>query len=268
MRKKSLFVFVSISILVGCIFYPKNGHFCETAPSQLSCPGHTGDMTGTTHVHDFLYIAAAEAFSMSTQPQDRRTNLTWEASSGGLDDSARELLRNTYFNLKAVFEFGIGESTRIATAVGIDRYSGVDSDVLYIKESRERAGMHYKFYLADIGQVETWGFPEQELPKQVMQYQFAPLLSELEGFDAYFVDGRWRVACACVSFLRASKYEKREAVVLFHDYERKEYHAIESISSVTGISKGGRKLAILQRRSDVSDEVIFALWRRHAFKTT
>jgi len=263
LTKTRLHVFLNFCFFLTGAFLSRlsTGH---RGQRELLAYQQARNSTSEKYAENYLDIAAAESFWMSTQNQRGQVSLTWEATSGGLDESARELLRHTYYNATAVFEFGIGESTRVATAAGLARYSGVDSDVFYIQDSRERADEHFKFYLADIGVVQAWGQPEAQLPKQVMQYQFSALLSELKAFDVYFVDGRWRVACACISFLHASKHGKQDALVLFHDYERHEYHVLETIARVVEVSVGKRRLAKLLRKSTVSDKQIFSLWKEHA----
>ena len=97
-----------------------------------------------------------------------------------------------------------------------------------------------------------------------MQYQLAPLLSELDSFDVYLVDGRYRVACVCVAFLHASKYQenKSSVSVLLHDYrERPIYHAVEEFASVIETTPNG-KLVRLQRKFNSTDEDIFNVWKR------
>ena len=44
-----------------------------------------------------------------------------------LDDSDRDLLVKTYRVVESVFEFGLGESTRLSAAANVIRYTGVDS---------------------------------------------------------------------------------------------------------------------------------------------
>jgi len=44
------------------------------------------------------------------------------------------------------------------------------------------------------------------LKKNLYNYQIVPLALEKKPFEVYIIDGRYRVACACVSFLHAMKY--------------------------------------------------------------
>ena len=195
-----------------------------------------------------------------TLAKENGTAPRWERGNGGLDDGDRLLLLKLYSEANSVFEFGLGESTRIAAVVGTPRYSGVDSSASYVSSSREQAPQWFKFYFADVGRIKAWGVPVDVLPKQAMQSQIAALYSELAAFDIYFVDGRYRVGCVCSSFLHASKYNKVDVAVLVHDYSnRPEYHVIESFAEIVDRSPSG-KLVRLSRRSNASDIDIYDVW--------
>ena len=211
--------------------------------------------------HAFDYIAESAFDRSQLQPhRERETNYTWERGNGGLDDSDRDLLANLYGSVESVFEYGLGESTRLAAAAKLVRYSGVDSDAQYVANSRNSAPSHFKFYFADIGPTREWGNPKELLRKQSIQYQIAPLLSELRPFDVYFVDGRFRVACVCASILHASKFGGFESVVLMHDYKaRPQYHVVETIADVIERSQSG-KTVLLRRSKNISDERIISVW--------
>ena len=78
----------------------------------------------------------------------------------------------------------------IAASFKVPRYSGIDSDSNYVSDSRnyvqEHFGLeHFRFYFADIGITKVWGYPRKSLQKNIYDYQFAPLASELEAFDVY-----------------------------------------------------------------------------------
>lgn len=211
---------------------------------------------------DMLSEAAFEQSNHLKQGKrlKRSRQYTWVKGNGGLDESDRELLSKIYSQAEAVFEFGLGESTRLAAAANVLRYTGVDSDALYVANSRDSAPNYFKFLFADIGETRIWGNPTRFLHKQAMQYQIAPLLTELAPFDVYFVDGRYRVACVCVSFLHASKFGRLDSLVLMHDYkERKLYHAVEQIADIVERSRHG-KLVVLRRSKSTTDEQIEAIW--------
>lgn len=189
-------------------------------------------------------------------------NCTWDKTSGGLSQHDREFLSSIYSEARAVFEYGLGESTRIATATGVQVYAGVDSDANFVASERKRSPDHFHFYFADIGETAGWGVPTKKLRKQVMQYQLAPLMAELQAFDVYFVDGRYRIACVCVSLLHAHKHGKANALVLMHDYKtRKLYHEVELIADIVRSSTSSNLVA-LRRRANVSNNDIEHMWSR------
>jgi len=175
----------------------------------------------------------------------------WVRGKGGLDDADRQTIGDLYFNASSVFEFGLGESTLIAAAVNVPRYAGVDSDAVWVSKARETAiasGMHhFRFYFGDIGETKSWGFPAiSDLAKNEYDYQLAALMSEPRAFDVYLVDGRYRVACACLSFLHAIKHgsdgDLSKVRVGIHDNDR---------NHIQGMNNMGRHYEVLQEVADV-----------------
>lgn len=149
---------------------------------------------------------------------------------------------------------------RLAAAVNVIRYTGVDSDAAYVSQSRDTSPSHYKFVFADIGQTRAWGHPKEKLRKQSMQYQIAPLLGELKPFDVYFIDGRFRVACVCSALLHASKFGRHDSTVFLHDYgPRPQYHVVEEFADIIETSRSGN-LVKLRRSRNASDELIVSTW--------
>mmetsp|Transcript_6464 Transcript_6464/g.26183 ORF Transcript_6464/g.26183 Transcript_6464/m.26183 type:complete len:275 (+) Transcript_6464:218-1042(+) len=196
---------------------------------------------------------------------DGDRNVTWERGSGGLDDADRSLMLKLYSSTRSVFEWGLGESTRIASALNVARYSGIDSDASYVSTCRNDSPTHFKFYFADIGHTERWGVPtDKNLPKQTMQYQVDPLLSEPFSFDVYLVDGRYRVACVCLAFLHAEKFGATDVIVLMHDYgARPQYHVVEQFAYIFERSSSGQLVA-LKRNATSSAEIIVQVWEEYA----
>lgn len=220
-------------------------------------------MTGintTSAFDDATHIA----FDLSREkPVTRCFRKGWEVGNGGLDDGDRDLLVKVYTDANSVFEFGLGESTRIATAVGVPVFSGVDSDAVYVSESRKTSPSHFKFYFADVGLTGHWGMPLKVASKQAMQYQLSALQSEKLPFDVYLVDGRYRVASACAALLHASKYGKTNVTVLMHDYHaRPEYYVVQDFADIIERSPSG-SLVLFKRKTDTTDEDIFANWVKY-----
>ena len=193
----------------------------------------------------------------------------WEGkviSSGGLMKSDRVLLGSIYYNAISVFEFGLGESTRIAAYVGVPRYSGIDSDPNWVVQARDEVNnAHYKFYLADIGQTGDWGHPiDEKLRKIPLNYQFQALRIEMEPFDVYLVDGRYRVACAMASFLHAlsRKADIAKTRVLIHDAKRDDYQVVLEIAEVIDQSDN---FYVLRLKENVTEAQIASIWRNHMY---
>lgn len=132
-----------------------------------------------------------------------------------------------YRNADSVFEFGLGESTRIAAAVGVPRYAGIDSDAAWVSNVRGDVPLHYRFYFADIGPTKDWGYPTKDVLKGELNYQMVPLIAEPEPFGVYMVDGRWRLGCVLLSFLHA-KHEEPSTLRRKLCYTIAEIHEVET----------------------------------------
>ncbi|KAL7563836.1 hypothetical protein ACA910_019566 [Epithemia clementina (nom. ined.)] len=200
---------------------------------------------------------------------------TWkQKTTGGLNDADRVLLAKIYGQASSVFEYGLGESTLIANHVGVPRYAGVDSDPVYVSTARQQVNnTHFRFYFADVGVTAAWGYPKQPLlPKNVWNYQLAPLMSELEPFDVYMVDGRWRQACLLATFLHAS-YRGRQGAptsrpaalqprtkVLVHDCSRRQYHRADRL--LNHYQAPGGQLCVFERKPETTDAQLVHLWMK------
>jgi len=205
-------------------------------------------------------------YKQATEPvKIERKKLTlkgWNRGSGGLLDSDRLLIGELYFNATSVFEFGLGESTKIAAHVGVPRYSGVDSDALWVTKAREDASMdHFRFYFGDIGKTRNFGNPTNEsLQKIHYNYQIAPLAAESKAFDFYLVDGRYRTACACASFLHAMSHggDMSRVMVAVHDSDRDLYGL--HIGKVAKVVEKSKLLSVYKLNKNVTEEDVFHVW--------
>jgi len=223
-------------------------------------------------------VMLATATNVTLDSEDRPTlNLrAWKRSKGGLKEVDRILLADIYRNASSIFEYGLGESTRIAGAVGVPRYAGIDSDAAWFSSTRSEVPSHFRFYLADIGATKEWGYPEESLQKQILDYQLAPMHVEQQPFDVYLVDRRWRIACALIAFLHASARGARPAdtTVLLHDcviknvtspyLYRSTYRAEYEILNSLFIREkhSGEALCVYKRKSTTIDDDIYRLWEQ------
>ena len=81
-------------------------------------------------MHHHLYKTATKS-SVSTRKQYHLGDI--EDTGGGLSDPDRVLLTSL-----SIFEFGLGESTHIRVRdTGVLRYSGVDSDAVWVGNARD-----------------------------------------------------------------------------------------------------------------------------------
>mmetsp|Transcript_22081 Transcript_22081/g.47394 ORF Transcript_22081/g.47394 Transcript_22081/m.47394 type:complete len:323 (+) Transcript_22081:156-1124(+) len=196
-------------------------------------------------------------------------------TEGGLGDSDRLLLASLYRNATSVFEFGLGESTHIAAWVGVPRLAGVDSSAVWVDRARSGPGKdHFRFAFADVGELgQYYGRPKNESLKKIpYSYQSGPLNNEMRAFDLYLVDGRYRVATACASFLHALGRDgddggdaSSRVRVLVHDWKRGGkadwgYWVLEEIADVVLKSE---LLAVLRLKTNATEDAILRMWERH-----
>jgi hypothetical protein len=108
-------------------------------------------------------------------------------------------------------------------------------------------------------------------------YSFGALAAESEGFDFYFVGGRFRVASAAACFLHAARTGKQpdEFAVSIHDFKDRvrSYRDILSITEfVDGFnhpqpwSKNATDcmLVVLRRKKGATDAQFLAVWEKAA----
>lgn len=198
-------------------------------------------------------------------------------STGGLNDFDRQLLSQMYYESDSVFEFGVGESTKIAVYTGVPRYTGVDGSDEWLRTVSAASPSHYRFHWSDIGATGQWSMPQDASasPKWPF-YSIGALASEHEAFDVYVVDGRFRVACVCAAFLHAASHDKApsEFRVAIHDFKLRHEHYADVLavgSVVEGFDPAaadqpakGPLFAVLRRRADVADETILTVWQKHS----
>jgi hypothetical protein len=234
--------------------------------------------TAASHVYASILREQTEMLAKNknssiSQNQHTLDLATWTTrTDGGLQDDDRKLLASFYGNATSVFEYGVGESTYIADHMGVARYAGVDSHPGYLDNVRSQASPHFRFYYGDVGSVASWGYPADDtLTKILWQYQVAPLYSEPEPFEVYFVDGRYRMACVLFSFLHASaKGAKHEdTTVLIHDCHRHAYHANDDILELVNFSLTANKrdpmLCVYKRKANTTDEVLLQRYENIKF---
>ena len=224
---------------------------------------NTNEDAGFDKITATMYQVATSLSSNQTR-KEFILDSTWKRGTGGLDDEDRKLLGQLYHNASSIFEFGLGESTLIAAETNVPRYAGIDSDANWVTSIRESIPHreHFRFYFADIGKTKKWGYPESSLTKNVYDYQIVPLEAEKEAFDVYLVDGRYRVACLCLSLLHAMKHgaDMEHVKVGIHDAYRREYQVVKQIGDLILETKN---LRIFQLKNGVVEDDIVQLWQQY-----
>ena len=209
---------------------------------------------------------------------------TWDQrTTGGLVDEDRIKLAEIYSQADSVFEYGLGESTFIANEVEVRRYAGIDSDAKWVSLARNRVSSTYRFYFADIGPTVAWGYPADRnniLSKAIYQYQIMPLAAEIQPFDVYMVDGRFRVPCMIASFLHASARgaNPNNTIVLLHDCFRAEYYKNGKEPIPDGMLRtiyakadhlvevhdhSGDRLCVYKRKPQTTDDELLQFWQEN-----
>ena len=258
----------SVSSIKGVIQQQQNGRE-EELSSQSSSVAATSSVTSFEAKFDEIrtikYEDATYIDNSTTTPTRARYSLDqgWERGSGGLDDADRQTILDLYYNATSVFEWGLGESTKMAAKVGVPRYAGIDSDVTWVGKARDTAAQehmgHFRFYFADIGATIVWGRPKDKTLKKIFyDYTVAPLTSEFKPFDVYMVDGRFRIACACIAFLHALKYgaDMDKVRVAVHDNDQNRFRHYQRIMNIADIVIKNQKLWVYKLNPNTTEEMI------------
>jgi len=260
--------------------------------NRLGGGGDAGAGTGTASSSSMSvwHQVVSTAFQRTIRFRDENAKQfdlkSWtEKSDGGLADEDRNLLGRYYSKADSIFEFGLGESTYMASTLQVPRYVGIDSDPQWIKDVRSKSLPHFRFYFADIGETGEWGIPKTpDLAKNVYNYQIMPLQAEPNPFDVYFVDGRYRVACAMAALLHAGSSaggrSNNDAVVMVHDCFhqdhvaadekdveqmelRARYHVADHLLDM--VDHSGGKICVFRRKSTTTDEDLYKVWQDHQY---
>lgn len=219
---------------------------------------------GFDTMSSILYDKVSSHFSVTRKPFDliswHRQNKT---TTGGLKATDRKLIGSMYSTKESIFEYGLGESTYIASHVNVPRYKGTDSDTTWISNVQKHAPDHFRFFFSDIGEILEWGKPANVLFKSRFNYQIAPLIVERKPFELYLIDGRYRIGCFCVSFLHAFKYGANMTTVrvAVHDNHRKQYH--KAHSTVANVVMRAEELWVYALKETTTENDLYRLWKKY-----
>lgn len=148
-----------------------------------------------------------------------------------MNDNERALFERSLSNKPIYLEFGCGGSTEIAISMDCPMIVSVDSDREWIRKLNEKSNVAARvkngtllFDHIDIGPVGAWGVPKDDSKiRSWPKYCLAPFRRGIQ-YEYILVDGRFRVACACVAWA----FMTDDALLAVHDYRfRPQYYEIE-----------------------------------------
>ena len=185
---------------------------------------------------------------------DSKTNTF---KNGGMDAQEIRLFSNILANVTSVFEWGMGTSTLLAYKQNIKTLTAVDSSSIWVESLKTK--LHessYVFKHVDIGPVMGWGMPvDNKFKKQWPKYSQTVNENHM-AFDVYLVDGRFRVACACM----ALQHGHEESLVIVHDWNRKQYHILLTLSNIVHLV---HNLVVLKRKPDLNLKKLRQVWEQY-----
>jgi hypothetical protein len=93
----------------------------------------------------------AVASDESQTPRVRNDLASFERAEvhGGLMPEDLIMLNKTYSSTQSLFEYGLGESTFLASHLGVPRYAGVDSDAAWVSQARDKSLQNFRFYFGE-----------------------------------------------------------------------------------------------------------------------
>lgn len=153
-----------------------------------------------------------------------------------------------------ILEFGMGGSTRAFCETGMQHLTSVESDPSWVAALRDdpflaffirkgRLTLHY----SDIGPVrpQQCGLPASPPnPAWLRYHQTVWQTLDPEKLDFVFIDGRFRLACACQTLLRCPQ----KPPMLIHDFSnRPSYHAILAFADI--VDRAGTTVVLVQKES-------------------
>jgi hypothetical protein len=175
---------------------------------------------------------------VSSRPTTLELGCRELAAGGGMDEVEKLFLAEYLLRVRSVLEFGVGNSsTMIAARAGVPRYTGVDSDMAWVRDIRRSSPPHFRFVWADVGPTHGYGWPSDVATHPKWPFYSMGALGGEEPFDLYLVDGRFRIACVMAALLHGSgagsgaasgvgvgregridRKDRKDFVVIVHDF--------------------------------------------------
>ncbi len=164
-------------------------------------------------------------------------------------------------------EFGTGGSTCLAAARVRQSLVSVDSSADWMRKVAETCAEQTQWLmpemvLIDLGPIGQWGYPAsaESRPRWPWYHQLVWDRPGIANTDVYFIDGRFRVACAMQVLLRC----RPDAVLLMHDFgNRPQYHVVRDVArEIASVDT----LSVFQRRPGQPDAALQQILQAHAFQ--
>lgn len=176
---------------------------------------------------------------------------------GGMSKKEVAFLTRVYQYSTSIFEWGMGSSSALANFLGVKVLVSVDSYKKWVEQTKSVVNNgRYKFLYVNIGRVREWGFPVEPQNKRWLDYS-KKINDERNSFDVYLVDGRFRVACACMALLHG----RNDSSIMFHDFNREYY---QEILQAADKIKQVESLAQLRKKSG-ADNILHAMWKKYKY---
>eukprot|EP00927_Polykrikos_kofoidii_P082600 TRINITY_DN8249_c0_g1_i5.p1 TRINITY_DN8249_c0_g1~~TRINITY_DN8249_c0_g1_i5.p1 ORF type:complete len:230 (+),score=21.68 TRINITY_DN8249_c0_g1_i5:116-805(+) len=180
---------------------------------------------------------------------------------GGLNPPEWKTLLWYFKRASSVFEWGMGRTTTLAAQMRVPRFTAVESDLDWFlrMHARNNFSAQQRLVHSNIGPTDSWGYPLRIESRPLFPFYSLSAISAEEPFDVYLIDGRFRVACACIALLHGHN----GSIVLVHDFtERYAYHRLLWVADSR---PKGNSLVLLKRKPNVNPSAIRALWELTKF---
>lgn len=175
-----------------------------------------------------------------------------------MSKNEKKALDNILKKTTKYLEFGAGGSTIRALRKSKAEIHCVESSKPWIEYMRnyfpirhfENKRLH--FHLVDIGKTKLWGYPEDDSSKHLFPEYSSGIFKSLDPqtIDTFFIDGRFRVACALSVILHTHSFDTSNTKILIHDFsEREHYQAVLKYFDVIEMVD---TLAILRIKEDIN----------------
>jgi len=182
-----------------------------------------------------------------------------------MTDDEIDLLTRELGQASSYFEYGAGESTKLAARQpGLKRIMSTESDRAFIEQrllSDEAVAASVEsgrlaFADIDIGPTGKWGRPTDTSSKHKWPTYSGAIFTDDTPWDLVLVDGLFRVACVAAALLHSP-----QARVLVHDFwRRKRYRPVLDVCDEI---ETANQLVVLKRKPDAGDSALQQLRQRH-----